>query len=447
LKDRAVSILFCLLFAVPFGGVGLGAAYLMATMAYDGARARDWVLVKATVSETTPTYHYTFDGQRHSSDRRGTLRIEGTSNVDDFDDRVASIIERGRQEKRPITVWVNPDNPAEAMIDRDIRWMMMVFMVPFALAFGGVGVGALWVAAKVVREPARRKAHRAPPPAAAAMQAAGSGTGGLWIMAVFWNAIAFPAAALAVPQAIASGDWLVLIVLIFPLIGVGLLWGAIAATFGRLRRGKVEIQLSTPTPRVGGPVEGYVTFAKGVKGGESFHVRLVCERTFRSGGGDASVAPHWTRSVTVKAASAVSGMRVPFRLETPANVPASDSGDDDEKPVTYSWRIEVEPAAQRMAVPYRHDIVMHKPVLDTPRTATVEPPARLDAGLEQVLGRFNPSGLTLEQRRAFAQLTTEQQQKLGKVIAFLPPGRKIVIAIVCIWVAVEVVPMIYSLVR
>ena len=366
MKDRAASILFCLVFAVPFGGVGLGSAYVMATMIYDGTRAKDWVLVKANVSESSSTYRYTVGGQQYASDRRGTMRIEGTSNVDDFDDRVASILERGRQEKRPITVWVNPDNPAESMIDRDMRWMMLVFLTPFAIAFGGVGVGALWVLATGFRGEGSRKAARARRPQpieAAAMQTEGSGIGGLWLMAIFWNAIAFPAAMLAIPQAIATGDWLVLFVLIFPLVGVGLLWAAIAATVGRLRRGRVAIKLTTPHPRVGAPVEGHVEFAQGVRGGESFHVRLVCERTFRNGG-DASVAPHWTRSVTVKAASSVGGMRVPFRLETPSNLPPSDLDEDDEKPVTYRWRIEVEPAAQRIPVPYRHDIVMEKPHRD-----------------------------------------------------------------------------------
>jgi hypothetical protein len=154
LKAKLGPILFCLIFAIPFGGIGLGAAWAMATMVYDGLRTQDWVLVKANVSETSPTYHYVVGGQTYANDRRGTLRIEGTSDVDDFDDRVASILAKGRDEKRPITVWVNPDNPAESMVDRDIRWMLFAFLVPFALAFGGVGVGALWAISKILRKPA-----------------------------------------------------------------------------------------------------------------------------------------------------------------------------------------------------------------------------------------------------------------------------------------------------
>jgi hypothetical protein len=448
LKAKLAPIAFCLLFALPFGGVGLGAAWAMATMVYDGLRAQDWVRVKATVSETSGTYHYTVGGRQYANDRRGTVRIDGTSDVDDFDQRVASILESGRSEKRPITVWVNPDNPAESMVDRDIRWMLFVFLVPFALAFGGVGVGALWVIGKILREPGRTasgKARTAQAVAAAPLRSAGSGLGGIWFMAILWNALSFPIAILAVPQGIASGEWLVLLVLLFPLVGLALLWAAIRGTVGRLRRGRAAFRVSTATPRVGSPLEGSVEFAQGVKPGDAFNVRIVCERTFDNGG-ETSITQHWTRSVTAKAIAAPTGLRVPFRIEIPSNVPASDA-DGDDKPVRYRWRLEAEPVGQRMTVPYRHDVVFQKAAFAEPRTATLQARAKLEPGLEQVLGRFNPAGLTAEQRQAFAQLTPDQQQKLGRFIAFLPSGRKIVIAVVCIWVAMEVVPMIYSLVR
>ena len=41
---------------------------------------------------------------------------------------------------KPITVWVNPDNPSESMLDRELRWKLLVIFVPFALGFGGVGL-------------------------------------------------------------------------------------------------------------------------------------------------------------------------------------------------------------------------------------------------------------------------------------------------------------------
>jgi len=349
-SEKVTSTLFCLLFAVLFGGVGAGASWVFTTMVYDGVRAQEWVRVKAEVVGES-SYRYTLGGATYTSDRLGTLRIGGTSDVDDFDERVASILARGRDERKPITVWVNPDDPREAMIDREIRWMLLVFITPFAVAFGGVGVGALWYLVHNLRGPSKRaKVVRA--------GSSGSGAGGLWFFALMWNAIAFPIAILAVPQGLRDGDWLILLVLLFPLIGVLVLWSAIVATFSSLRRGR-------------GPAE--------------------------------------------------------------------------PKPVP-------EPARKAAATPDKPSIAAARAAFDDPRVSPDEFPKvrtqeRIDPSLEQVLGRFDSNGLTPQQREAFAQLTPEQQKKLGKVLTMLPSGRKIIIAIVCIWVAIEVVPMIYSLVR
>jgi len=239
MKAKVIASLFCLLFAIPFGGIGLGALYAMAAMAYDGVRAEDWVLVKADVTGPA-SYRYVFDGRTYDSSRLGTLRIGGTTNVDDFDERVAGMLAAGREAKRPVTVFVNPDDPSEAMVDRAIRWPLMIFLTPFALAFGAVGLGALWMVRRIFTEPdadppgAKGRARK--PPSQAAANAA-SGAGGLWFFALMWNAISFPAAALAIPQGLAEGEWGVLFVLLFPLIGIGVLWAAIAATVERLRRG------------------------------------------------------------------------------------------------------------------------------------------------------------------------------------------------------------------
>src|SRR5207253_2971020 len=56
-----------------------------------------------------------------------------------------------------------------------------------------------------------------------------------WIFAFFWNAITLPAYIFLVSDAIQRRDWIWLVLLILPLIGVLLLWGAITATFRAIR--------------------------------------------------------------------------------------------------------------------------------------------------------------------------------------------------------------------
>ena len=77
--------------------------------------------------------------------------------------------------------------------------------------------------------------------------------------------------------------------------------------------------------------------------------------------------------------------------------------------------------------------------------------AALDATLKQLLGgSFDPATLTPEQKASFAQLSSNEQAiiaKLGRLTRFAPSGRKIIIGIVCLVVAMEVVPLILTLVR
>jgi hypothetical protein len=185
------------------------------------------------------SYRYTLGGTTYDGTRLGTMRIGGTSNVDDFDDRVAGMLNDARVARRPLTVFVNPDDPSEAMVDRDIRWGLLLFLTPFAVCFGAIGLGALWLVRRILKEEpqgagvAKGRARGKPARAAAS---ASNGAGGLWFFAIVWNAIAFPVAAFAIPEGIAEGEWGVLFVLLFPLIGVGVLWAAFRATVEQLRK-------------------------------------------------------------------------------------------------------------------------------------------------------------------------------------------------------------------
>ena len=221
---KIVAGLFALLIGIPFAGVGLGATYLVAAMIYDGKRADDWVLVKAEVTGPT-SYRYTLDGKTYEGSRLGTLHISGTGDVDDFEDRVSDMLFEGRAQKKPITVFVNPDEPSEAMVDREIRWGLALLLGPFALLFSWIGLGALWMMRRLFTGEA------------AAAGSTNAGAGFLWFFALVWNAISFPAAIFAIPQGMADGEWAVLFVLLFPIIGLGVLWAAILTTFEQLRRG------------------------------------------------------------------------------------------------------------------------------------------------------------------------------------------------------------------
>lgn len=260
------SALACLLFAVPFGGVGVFATWAIGSTLHEAWRAKEWVRVKASVegaslhassgSEGGETYRaegsyrYVFAGKPYSGSRLGLSKVGGSDNIDDWHHEVSATLEDARAAGKPITVWVNPDNPAESVLDREIRWSELLFLVPFSLAFGGVGVGALVAMVFVLRGKGEGGAGEA---VNRAIGARGGGTQEvdnasprfLWIFAFFWNAMSWPIAFLAVPDIVESGEWLGLLVLLFPLVGLGLLWAAVSVTWNAFvarRRG------SAPAP-------------------------------------------------------------------------------------------------------------------------------------------------------------------------------------------------------
>ena len=53
MKGKLAATLFALVFAIPFGGVGVGAAWVIGSMFVNANRADDWVLVQATVAKST----------------------------------------------------------------------------------------------------------------------------------------------------------------------------------------------------------------------------------------------------------------------------------------------------------------------------------------------------------------------------------------------------------
>ena len=249
---KAGSVLLSLFVALVFGGVGVFASWAIGSTLLEAHRAQDWVRVKAAIDEASlqtsrgseggttyraeGRYRYTFQGKPYAGSRLGLSKVGGSDNIDDWHHEVNARLEDARAAGKPITVWVNPDNPSESVFDRELRWSELVFLVPFALAFGGVGVGALVAMVFVLRAKGEGGARQSVEKAMSGQRAAdgaqgNAGAGFLWVFAFFWNSLSFPIAFLVVRDVVDNGEWAGLFVLLFPLVGVGLLWAAVSATW------------------------------------------------------------------------------------------------------------------------------------------------------------------------------------------------------------------------
>jgi hypothetical protein len=466
---KLAASLFALVFAIPFGGGGLFAGWVIADMVSENQKSAEWVVVKATVQsaelrasrgrksttyEAAGTYRYRFGGKEYTGAQLGLSSVGGADNIGDWQEDMAGYLKEAMEKRQPISVYVNPDDPAQAVVDRELRWGFIAFLGVFAVIFGGVGIGALlaffgiWSGA-LGTGAAKKGGRRANRPAAApragkAIAAKGTGLGFLWLFAILWNAISMPAAFIAVPGLWNDGEWAGLLILIFPLIGALLLWGVIAQSVQLLRRGKPTLSLQPESPATGEPFEGAAVFARGVGPGSEWVVRLVRHKKVTSGNRSEN-SEEWSRELKVKASAHPQGARVAFRFTAPDV--ARPGPEDDEEEGEHSWTIQVKPVQGGLHYDFPIPIRSPAPGMRDARFANAPaiPATRIDPELERLFGAQAP--LEQKQRRAIAQLTPEQQQLVAKAVKAGPILKKVAIAIFFVFLAVQVVLFVKDIAR
>jgi hypothetical protein len=246
MKDRLSALAGALLFFLCFGAVGAAASWVIGATVYDWHRAQQWVRVKADVQKAAGdlSYTYAWQGKPYVGSRVGTFVIGGSSEVDDFEARIDDRIRQATEAGKPITVWVNPDNPSESMLDRELRWKLLVIFVPFALGFGGVGlvVGSMMMWNALGLPTVKLKAN---------VQQFFT-TGGF---ALLWNGIVWPIALVLGPGAYEEGEWIpIAIVGLFCLLGLLMAWSVVVLFFKVLLGGNpFETRTGGQAPRNPGP--------------------------------------------------------------------------------------------------------------------------------------------------------------------------------------------------
>lgn len=466
--------LFALVFLITFGGVGFGASWGIVSMFRDSFRADDWVLVQAKVDDTAlnsirgskggtsyeaeGAYRYTVGGKQYVSRQLGFSLLGGSDNIGDWQESMAAFLQEAKEKGKTIPVYVNPDNPAEAVVDRDVRWALVLFMAVFAVVFGGVGVGALigigviWfgknkskAGKRAIRQHAAERNRAAVAGArSATVASAASGVGMLWVFALFWNAIAFPAAILVIPQILESGEWAGLLILIFPFVGLLVLWGAIAQTIGLLRRGKPALALEPAEPTQGRRFSGVVRYARGVKPGEEFVVRLSGFEFTRD---NSSAMARWWKDLPVRAvADPAGGARVPFQFDPPARV--SGSRPNDKASDGLQWSLSVQRKRGGLGTGDNFPIEMRPaPDLteDTPPALPTAEERRNMEMMAKLLGADAAAKLTPELRASFAQMDPKSQALAGKVVANAGLIKKVFIGIVVLFFAYQIIGAIVAI--
>jgi len=356
--------IFSLLFALPFFGVGVWMAYSISGNLIDATKMRQWEPTQATLQragyeshsgddaytyEAYAQYTYDFGGQRYTGTR--VAISGGADNIGDYQTDLGNRLSQTMSRGDTVTVYVNPDDPAMAIIDRSVRWGLMGFKSIFLFVFGGVGLGLIIF---VLRSP-KEKDLSAPEfrekpwlanddwQSRVVKSNSKSAMYFAWGFAVFWNLISSYLPFVIYEEVTVKGNMAALIGLMFPLVGIGLLTWAMRRTFEWRRFGAAPVELDPFPGSIGGHVGGTIDINLPYDSTAQFSLTLTNLHSYVSGTGknrSRKESAEWQDTQVAHVTSGSKGSRLSFRFDVPEEL--SESAADKREDAYYLWRLNVK---------------------------------------------------------------------------------------------------------
>jgi hypothetical protein len=350
-----------LLFSLPFAGIGIGFLVLsIIPTLYEWQQMSSWSETQATVTsaelqthqgddsttyEATGTYQYQVGGNNYTGSQLGIST--GADNIGEWHENMDKALRHSLHNKFPISIYYNPDNPADAIVDRNPRWGLLGFKMIFVLAFGGSGIGLMWWSIKnqnrVIDIPeAGDKPWLGHKDWASAtiLSDAKAKQYVVWGVTLIWNLISAPLL-FAIPKELDKGNNAFFITAVFPLIGAALLVWAIKTTRRWLNVGATPLTLDPYPGSIGGQVGGSIQTNIHYRGANEFPITLSCLYSYVSGSGknrSRKESLKWQAQGFARAEPAGRGSRLQFRFDLPTGLPESQSKDEQY----HFWRLNLK---------------------------------------------------------------------------------------------------------
>lgn len=295
------------------------------------------------------SYRYTYAFVSYTGSRVSIS--SGADNIGSYQRNLGRRLAGALARNEPIVVWVDPDEPASSVIDREPRWGLMAFKSIFVLVFGGVGYGMLIAA---FLRPGTRATVEAvvgdtPWLANPAWQGDPLRSGsraamwGAWVFAAMWNLISMPLPFLLYEEVTGKANYPALLGLIFPVVGVGLLVWAVRRTQEWRRFGASPLTLDPFPGAIGGHVGGHIDLNLPFSSADGFELTLTCLRSRISGSGKnrrRRESATWQDRRLAYTEPGSNGTRLVFRFDVPEGLAAADATKAGD---AYTiWRLSLE---------------------------------------------------------------------------------------------------------
>jgi hypothetical protein len=292
-------------------------------------------------------YSYEYGGRRYHGSR--VSPETGSSSSGRHRERYA-ILKAHREREEPFPAWVNPEDPAESLLFREMTPMSWV-MLPFGLVFAGVGAAVMIFGAcsgRAVRfRKSAEKEHPERPWRADRRWAEGFEFGSRQ------GARAAGAWALAVLLGLFVGMFVYLVVIehaplfarvivgVFALAPLAMLAGAVYSTLRWLKYGSPRLVMAEMPAVPGRELRCAVLCRRHVRAESPYKLTLKCSRTTGSGKHSTTRTLHEsTAEVTSDLGDRYGGTAVPVELSVPEGLPSTSSEADGR----IDWRLEVSAA-------------------------------------------------------------------------------------------------------
>lgn len=343
------------LFLLPFALVGVFMTGKVATDLWGWRSAQSWVerpcwidraelkeqSDEGTTYQAVADYRYEFDNRPFKGSR--VWLGSGFDNIGDFHRRVHRELQKHQTQGRPFRCFVDPNDPSISVLYRDLRGETLVFELIFVLTFGGVGVGGLVGVAFVSRKKKQMDSIREINPSEPWTWDAATRDGklfpqptwaGLMVFAFLWNSMSWPIAGLFMWNEFRRGPSLIWLVLLFPLIGLVLLWMTIKALRTRIRFGLPVLTIQPWPYYVGDELCGTIEFPHAVPTSPELVAEL---RVFVRGAGDDSDKELFKEVTRIPN----EGERCSFQFAPPANLPRTELLNENTDDSTADWEIKI----------------------------------------------------------------------------------------------------------
>lgn len=421
-----------LVFGGIFAAVGLGFLVLQIIPSLlESQKMRNWVATEARVisaklhenrSEDSTTYRvegryrYEWQGRQYTGNRIGIHG--GSDNIGSYHSKQYAKLQTALSAGKPIVVYVNPEAPNEAIVDRNVRMEMLMFGSLFVVCFGGIGVAIIWWGWRY-KAPIKNVETAAKPWLAKHEWQGGpiysSAKGSMLILvfgAIIWNAFSFPVAWFVYLEE-GFRNPVIFLVLLFPLVGILLLIGAIKQIRSWRRTGRTPLYLDPFPGSIGGNFGGYVEINRPHIPGTWYKVTITSLHSYMSGSGKNRSRKErvlWQQSGIGDANGFNNRTRVKFRFDIPEGLKESDITNGSEYNL---WRFHIECTAANAKLDRDFEV----PVFATRKLSQIQ----------YTLSTDNPqlAEYTLSTLESFLKI----ERKAGDLILSMPAGKRIGMAI------------------